>query len=301
MRRLGAHIASPYSQRRTGGAGGRDVHWAVTNALHTVSGTLSAGGSGSRAPSCGPSMRHRSVRQQHPDGGRRGLQPQPRARHLQALDHQRAGGYPDQAYGPDGTFANATIVDLTRPTRRPTSSWPPPLPPTPCRDPVRRRLGGRGRLRVGLRCGHRSVRQQHPTGPAGPTASSLVPDTYKFWITNGPALSRPGLRPRRHLCQRHHRRPDHDRPDGQYRHGRAPATNTVSGPCPPAARGRGRPRVGLRCGHRSVRQQHPDGGRRGLQPEPRARHLQARSPTGRGYPDQAYGPDGTFANATIDD
>lgn len=42
------------------------------------------------------------------------VQPRPAVGQPKAVDpDQHLGGYPDQAYGPDGTFANATAIDLT--------------------------------------------------------------------------------------------------------------------------------------------------------------------------------------------
>ena len=105
------------------------------------------------------------------------------------------------------------------------------------------------------------------TGAGGSYSLGLLPDTYKLWITDAPG-SRPGLRPGRHVRQRHGRRPDHDRQDGQHRPEQPGHPHRVrhgDRRWRGGQRGRG---VGLRRGHRGLCQRRRDRRRWVVQPRP---------------------------------
>ena len=162
---------------------------AAAPATNTVSGTLSAGGSGVAgafvwAFDADTGAYVNST--QTGAGGAYSLSLVPDTYKLWITNGP--AGYPDQAYGPDGTFANATIVDLT--TTDQTANIV--MAAAPATNTVSGTLSAGGSGVAGafvwaFDADTGAYVNSTQTGAGGAYSLSLVPDTYKLWITNGPA------------------------------------------------------------------------------------------------------------------
>ena len=160
---------------------------------------------------------HRGLRHDRRHAGRRGLQPSASPPGTYKLWFTGVAGYPDQAYGPDGTYANATVVNLT--TTSQTANIVMAAAPTTHTVSGTVTAGGTGARRAAVwafdsvtaafaKRRHRGRRGLQPSpSPRAPTSSRS---------SRRGGLSRPGLRPRRHLAQ-----PPvtvtADQPDGEHR------------------------------------------------------------------------------------
>ena len=208
-----------------------------------------------------------------------------------------APGYPDQAYGPDGTFANATVVDLTTADQPGTDI----TLAAPATHTVSGTLtpGVAGAVVWAYKASDGSYVSGVVTGAGGTYSLALAPDSYKLWITGAPGY------------------PDQAYgPDGTFANATvvdlttadqpgtditlaAPATHTVSGTLTPGVAGAVVWAYKASDGSYVSGVVTGAGGTYSLALAPDSYKLWI---TGApGYPDQAYGPDGTFANATVVD
>ena len=128
--------------------------------------------------------------------------------------------YPDQAYGPDGTFETATPVVLAGGNQTADVVLAVRIHGTITAggDPVE------GAVVYVYHAGTDAYAGNAVTAADGTYSISLAPGTYKLWIqTNTPGLPRPGLRSRRHLRERHgHRHHRGQRDRGRRPRGRRP-------------------------------------------------------------------------------
>ncbi len=277
--------------------------YATAPVSHTLSGTVTAAGTGvDRRHRLRVQGRRLVLRRQRRHGRhRRRLQPEParRATYKLWIQTNRAG-YPDQAYGPDGTFEHATPIDLTagnadRRRRRSRAA------PTPCRAPSRPPAPGSrapsstcSRPATSSYVGNaidRHRRRLQPV-PAAGHLQAVDPDQQG-------GLPRPGLRTRRHLRARHLDRP-HRRQQHRRRRARGAAPTPCRAPSPRPAPGSTGAIVYVFDAGTSAYVGNAitgTGGAYTLSLPPG--HYKLWIQTNKaGYPDQAYGPDGTFEHAT---
>ena len=223
----------------------------VVARAHTISGTVTAAGTGVEGAIVYVfDAAHRGLRGQRLHRRHRRLQRQPPAGTYNLWVQTNTAGYPDQAYGGDGSFENATPTSTSPPAARPrTSRWPghaagaPSAAPSPRQAPGsrapsctcstrrtaayvgqrlhrrRRRLQRQPSRRAPTTCGSRPTRLATPTRPTAATAPSRTPPD-----STSPRAAR--------------------RPTSRWPGQRAGAA--ISGTVTAAGRGRGRHRVRVR-------------------------------------------------------
>ena len=208
-------------------------------------------------------------------------------------------GYPDQAYGPDGTFANATVVDLTT-TDQPGTDIT--LAAAPATHTVSGHLtpGDAGGVVWAFKASDGSYAGGVLVAGDGSYSLDLVPDSYKLWITDvtgypDQAYGPDGTFANATVVDL----TTTDQPGTDITLAAAPATHTVSGHLTPGDAG------GVVWAFKASDGSYAGGvlvagdGSYSLDLVPDSYKLWITDVTG--YPDQAYGPDGTFANATVVD
>ena len=137
-----------------------------------------------------------------------------------------AAGYPDQAYGPDGTFANATVITITTAdqTANIVLGGAPPTH-TLSGGVTAGGSGLAGAVVYVFDAASSAYVTNTLTGTGGSYSLSLPAGQYKLWIETNAAGYPDQPRPRWDLRQRHRHHHHHRRPDGEHRPGRrAPPT-----------------------------------------------------------------------------
>ena len=272
-------------------------------ATHTVSGTVTADGTGVDGAVVWAFKASDGSYVSGVVAGAGGSYSLPLAPDSYKLWITNAPGYPDQAYGPDGTFGNATVVDLTT-TDQPGTDivLTAPATHTVSGTVTADGTGVDGAVVWAFKASDGSYVSGVVAGAGGSYSLPLAPDSYKLWITNAPGY------------------PDQAYgPDGTFGNATvvdltttdqpgtdivltAPATHTVSGTVTADGTGvdgavvwafkasDGSYVSGVVAGA---------GGSYSLPLAPDSYKLWITNAPG--YPDQAYGPDGTFGNATVVD
>ncbi len=208
-------------------------------------------------------------------------------------------GYPDQAYGPDGTFANATVVDLTSADQPGTDIT---LAAPPATHTVSGTLipGDAGGVVWAFKASDGSYAGGVLVAGDGSYSLDLAPDSYKLWITDvagypDQAYGPDGTFANATVVDL----TSADQPGTDITLAAPPATHTVRATLTPGDAG------GVVWAFKASDGSYAGGvlvagdGSYSLDLAPDSYKLWITDVAG--YPDQAYGPDGTFANATVVD
>ena len=168
---------------------GTDIVLAAGPATHTVSGLVTAGGSGVAGAVVWAYRASDSAFVTGVVTGAGGAYSLDLPVDTYKLWITGAPGYPDQAYGGDGTFAGAGIVDLSTTDQPGTDIVLAAATRHPHRERSRDRGRQRGRGRRGLglqQASDSAFVTGVVTGAGGAYSLDLPVDTYKLWITGAP-------------------------------------------------------------------------------------------------------------------